>query len=169
MFEKPLMFELIMMLVVMFALVVIYLLFRRSRKGKRSSNAPVVEKFQELIDILDKKTLMQMGKLDLTNISSKREPLVRALKELKESSEGFTSSMENIITIIDGDAKPSKKKPKKPVEPEIEDDDDEEEDEDDVVEDANEDEEEPQEADDEEEPEEVEGFVDAHAHGYMSL
>lgn len=165
MFEKPLLFELIMMLVVMFAVVVVYLLFRRNSKGSRSSNAPVVEKFQELIDILDKKTLMQMGKLDLTNISSKHEPLVRALKELKESSEGFTSSMENIITIIDGDAKLSKKKP---VEPEIEDDEDEEDDA--PLEDADEDDDdEPQEAEDEEEPEEVEGFVDAHAHGYMSL
>lgn len=161
MFEKPLLFELIMMLVVMFAVVVVYLLFRRNRKGSRSSNAPVVEKFQELIDILDKKTLMQMGKLDLTNISSKREPLVRALKELKESSEGFTSSIENIITIIDGDAKLSKKKP---VEPEIEDEED-----DAPLEDADEDDDEPQEAEDEEAPEEVEGFVDAHAHGYMSL
>jgi hypothetical protein len=168
MFEKPLMFELIMMLVIMFALVMIYLFFRRGRKGKRSSNAPVVEKFQELLDILDKKTLMQMGKLDLTSISSKREPLVRALKELKESSEGFTTSMENIITIIDGDAKVSKKKTKKPIEPEIEDDDEEE---DDPVEDTDEGEDdESQEAEDEEEePEEVEGFVDAHAHGYMSL
>ena len=161
MFEKPLLFELIMMLVVMFAVVVVYLLFRSNRKGSRSSNAPVVEKFQELIDILDKKTLMQMGKLDLTNISSKREPLVRALKELKESSEGFTSSIENIITIIDGDAKLSKKKP---VEPEIEDEED-----DAPLEDADEDDDEPQEAEDEEAPEEVEGFVDAHAHGYMSL
>lgn len=168
MFEKPLLFELIMMLVVMFAVVVVYLLFRRTRKGSRSSNAPVVEKFQELIDILDKKTLMQLGKVDLMNISSKREPLVRALKELKESSEGFTSSMENIITIIDGDAKLSKKKTKKSIEPEIEDEEDQEDDA--PLEDPEEDDDdEPQEAEDEEEPEEVEGFVDAHAHGYMSL
>ena len=159
------MLELFMMLSVMIVLVLLYIFFTRRGKGKDSQNAPVVEKFKELMDILDKKTLMQMGKLDFMNVSSKRDPLVIALKELKQSAEGFTSSMDNIINMIDGDTNVLKKKPKRSIEADIEEDDEE-------TADAAVDDEEPEEAideDEEEEPEEVEGFVDAHAHGYMSL
>tara|TARA_B110000483_G_C18012718_1_gene471764 strand:- start:265 stop:762 length:498 start_codon:yes stop_codon:yes gene_type:complete len=165
MFENPLMLELFMMLSVMIVLVILYIFFTRRGKGKGSQNEPVVEKFKELIDILDKKTLMQLGKLDIANISSKRAPLVTALKQLKQSAEGFTSSIDNIINMIGDNPNVLKKKA---LEPEIDDDEQEEDDVDDVVVDED-DVEEAIDDDDDDEPEDVEGFVDAHAHGYMSV
>ena len=166
-------FELFMVLSIMVVVVILYLVFTRRCKASKSSKASVVEKFEELTDFLDKKTLMQMGKLKLTDISSKRLPLVGALKDLKGSAEGFISSIDKVIRIVGDDTKTYKKKQGQEADEPEEDEDEPEEDEDEPEEADDEPEEaddEPEEDDDEpEEDEEVEGFVDPRAHGYMSL
>lgn len=120
-----------------------------------------MEKFEQLTDLIDKRTLMELGKLKLADLPTKKTQteLFTALDKLKNSTEGFSSSITNVMDLLNkttGGKRSSLKIKQLPAKDE---------DEDDVVE--NPDEDDQVESDDEEETNDVEGFIDAGVHDYM--
>jgi len=160
--------DLMMMLLILIFLIVVFLTFFR-RRNRRSviEEEDLVEKFEQLTDLIDKRTLMELGKLKLADLPTKKTQteLFNALSKLKNSTEGFSSSINNVMDLLNkstGGKSDSLKIKKLPAK----DDDEDEPDmaEDDAVENPDEDD---QVESDDEETNEVEGFIDAGVHDYM--
>lgn len=152
--------DLTLMLLILIFLIVVFLTFfrRRNRRSVIEEDA-LVEKFEQLTDLIDKRTLMELGKLKLADLPTKKTQteLFTALDKLKNSTEGFSSSITNVMDLLTKTTggKPSSLKIKQlPAKDEEEPDMSE----DDAVENPDE---------DDEEANEVEGFIDAGVHDYM--
>ena len=140
--------ELFAMMIAMLLLLSVHAIFvRRSEQ--------VVERFQDSTPSIKKKLLFELGKLSLMNqiqVPASNDHLVKAMDNLKRSSEGFSGSMDAVIALLQKESVFSEKNATTPVER-----------------DESHDEELPEEDDVEEEEETVEGFIDASAHDYMCL
>ena len=140
--------ELFAMMIAMFLLLSVHAIFVRRTTP---SEEQVVERFQDLSEMIGKKVLLELGKRDILNIPPTNTHLVQAMKDLKKSSDGFSGSMNAVIALLQKENVSSKEKGAAPL---ARDESDEEEEE------------------DEEEAEEehtVEGFIDANVHDYMSF